>query len=240
LARSNTGASSGDRPEFPGRAALWIEVGADGGRRRPLSSTIDRMNDAELVQSVLRKARDSAEVIERFFTAHAERIMQCSRAMARGFDQGARMFAMGNGGSACDAEHVTVELMLPAVAARPALPAVALSSSSPLISSIGNDDDYSQVFMKQIQLLARPGDIALGISNSGKAANVNRALRCAREMGLLTVGFTGHDGGSLPAVCDYVFVVPSFSAHRIHEAHVALAHVMVDLVHVARGEADVL
>jgi D-sedoheptulose 7-phosphate isomerase len=197
------------------------------------------MDDADLVQTVLRKARESADVIERFFTAHAERITQCSRAMARAFDQGARLIAMGNGGSACDAEHVIVELMLPVVPSRPPLPALSLSSSSPLVTAIGHDD-FSLAFMKPMQTLGRPGDIALGISNSGKAANVNRALRCAREMGLLTVGFTGYDGGSMPAVCDYVFVVPSFSAHRIQEAHIALAHVMLDLVHVARGEADVL
>jgi D-sedoheptulose 7-phosphate isomerase len=198
------------------------------------------MTDDELRQSVLRKSRESAEVIERFFAEHAERIVQCCQAMARAFDAGARLLSMGNGGSACDAEHVAVELMHPVIAKRPALPAIALSTSSALLSAVGNDADFSLSFMKQLKLLARPGDVALGFSTSGKSANVNRALRAAREMGLLTIGFTGRDGGSMPAVCDHAFVVPSFSIHRIQEAHVALMHVMWDMVHVIRGEEDVL
>lgn len=198
------------------------------------------MNDSDLVQSVLRKSRESAEVIERFFSDHAERIVQCARAMERCLQQGGKLLTMGNGGSACDAEHAALEFMQPTLSERPGLPALSLATSCALLSSVGNDSDFSLAFMKQIKLLARPGDIALGISISGKSANVSRGLRAAREMGLLTVGLTGRDGGSMTAVCDYAFVVPSMSSHRIQEAHVALLHVMWDLIHVARGEEDVL
>lgn len=198
------------------------------------------MTDDELRASVLRKSHESAETIERFFADHADRIVQCAQAMARAFDAGARLFSMGNGGSACDAEHVAVEAMHPVIAKRPALPAIALSTSTALLSAVGNDADFSLTFMKQLRLLGRPGDVALGFSSSGKSANVNRALRAAREMGMLTVGFTGRDGGSMPSACDHAFVVPSFSIHRIQEAHVALLHVMWDMVHVIRGEDDVL
>ncbi len=89
-------------------------------------------------------------------------------------------------------------------------------------------------------MLGRPGDIALGISTSGKSANVNRALQAARETGLLTVGFSGRDGGRMPEICDYCFTVPSFSIHRIQETHETLLHILWDLIHVIRGEEDVI
>ena len=108
------------------------------------------------------------------------------------------------------------------------------------LTAIGNDSDFSRVFAAQLELLARPGDVALGISTSGASANVNRALKRARELGLLTIGFAGRDGGRMPEVCDYCFTVRSWSIHRIQETHTALLHVLWDLVHVALGEDDVL
>jgi D-sedoheptulose 7-phosphate isomerase len=89
-------------------------------------------------------------------------------------------------------------------------------------------------------LMARPGDIALGISTSGSSANVNRALKRAREMRLLTIGFSGRDGGRMREVCDYCFTVKSWSIHRIQETHTVLLHLLWDLVHVANGEDDVI
>jgi D-sedoheptulose 7-phosphate isomerase len=190
--------------------------------------------------AVLRKARESAGTNEAFFAAEADRIVACARAMAAAFDAGGRLFAMGNGGSACDAQHAAVEFMHPIVEKRPPLPAVALSTDAALLTAVGNDQDFSLAFVQQLQLLARPGDIALGISTSGKSANVNRALGAARDLGLLTVGFTGRDGGRMGEVCDHCFIVPSFSIHRIQEIHAVLLHVVWDVVHVIRGQEDVM
>ena len=95
-------------------------------------------------------------------------------------------------------------------------------------------------FVEQLRMLGRPGDIALGISTSGKSANINRALQSAREIGMLTVGFSGRDGGRMPEFCDWCFTVPSFSIHRIQESHETLLHVLWDLIHVIRGEEDVI
>jgi D-sedoheptulose 7-phosphate isomerase len=150
------------------------------------------------------------------------------------------LFAFGNGGSACDAQHLAVELMHPIVEKRRALPAYALPADPALLTAIGNDEDYALAFARQLELLARPGDIALAFSTSGKSASVTRALRTARERGLHTVAFTGKDGGALPALCDTCFVVPSYSIHRIQEIHLALIHVVWDLIHVATGAEDVL
>jgi D-sedoheptulose 7-phosphate isomerase len=193
-----------------------------------------------LVDAVLRKSRESAALKEQFFAAEAERIVACARAMAAAFDGGARLYAFGNGGSACDAEHVAVEFMHPIFVKRPALPAVALTCDAALLSAVGNDQDFSMVFARQLRALARPGDLALAISTSGQSANVLRGLACARELGVTTVGFSGRDGGRMVELCDHAFVVPSFSIHRVQETHETLLHVLWDLVHVIRGQEDVL
>ena len=194
----------------------------------------------KLREAVLRKSRESRETQQRFFEENAERIVACATAMAAAFDAGGRLHVMGNGGSACDAEHLLVEFMHPIVEKRPALPVVALQTSTALLTAVANDADFSLAFAKQLKLLAKRGDLALGISTSGKSAGVTRAFRAAKELGLLTIGFTGGDGGGLAPLCDHAFVVPSFSIHRIQEAHGILLHLLWDLIHVARGEEDVL
>lgn len=193
-----------------------------------------------LSAAVLRKSRESAATSEAFFAAEADRIVACCRALAAAFDAGGRLFVMGNGGSACDAQHVAVEFMHPIIEKRPSLPAVALSTDTALLTAVGNDQDFSLAFAQQLRLLARRGDVALGISTSGKSANVNRALGAAHDLGLLTVGFAGRDGGRMTELCDHCFTVPSFSIHRIQETHATLLHVLWDLVHVIRGEEDVI
>jgi D-sedoheptulose 7-phosphate isomerase len=133
-----------------------------------------------------------------------------------------------------------VEFQHPIVEKRRPLPALALTADAALITAVGNDLDFSRVFVEQLALAAQPRDAALGISTSGAAANVNRALKHARAAGLLTIGFAGRDGGQMVDVCEHCFVVGSWSIHRIQETHTALLHVLWDLVHVALGEEDVL
>jgi D-sedoheptulose 7-phosphate isomerase len=188
----------------------------------------------------VRKSRESAALKEQFFAAQADRIAACCAEMGAAFEKGARLFAFGNGGSACDAQHVAVEFMHPIIEKRLALPALALSNDVALLTAVGNDEDFSLVFSQQLRLLGRRGDIALGISTSGKSANVNRALQTARDLGMLTVGFSGRDGGRMPELCDHCFTVPSFSIHRIQEVQETLLHLVWDLIHVIRGEEDVL
>jgi D-sedoheptulose 7-phosphate isomerase len=195
---------------------------------------------SSLREAVLRKSGESRTTQERFFTESADRIVECASAMARAFDAGGRLLTMGNGGSACDAQHVAVEFMHPVLAKRRALPALALGTDTALLSAVGNDADFSLAFVEQLQLLGRKGDIALGLSTSGQSANVNRALQAARERQMLTVGFSGRDGGRMPEWCDFCFVVPSFSIHRIQEAHGALLHILWDLIYLAEGEEDLL
>jgi D-sedoheptulose 7-phosphate isomerase len=197
-------------------------------------------SDAELAGLVARKHAESAAAQERLFAGAAAPLAACARAMAAAFDAGGRLWTMGNGGSACDAQHVAVEFMHPVFEKRPALPATALAVDTALLTAIGNDDDFAMAFARQLRTLGRAGDVALGISTSGMAANVIRGLKVARQLGMVTVGFTGRDGGKLVEVCDHLFVAPSFSIHRIQECHVALLHLLWDLVHVVRGQEDVL
>lgn len=191
-------------------------------------------------EAILRKARESAEVKERFFREQAEGVERLVRAMAEAFRRGGRLFVMGNGGGATDAQHVAVEFFHPIVEKRRPLPAVALTADQALVTAIANDRDFSAVFADQLRVLARPGDMALALSTSGQSPNLLRALEAARELGLATIAFVGGDGGPLAKLADHALVVPAFSIHRIQETHVTLYHVMWDLVHVALGEDDVL
>lgn len=190
--------------------------------------------------AILRKARESAEVKEAFFRAEADRIDALARTMAAAFERGGRLYVMGNGGGATDAQHVAVEFCHPIIEKRRPLPAIALTTDNALITAISNDRDFAKVFGDQLLTHARRGDMALALSTSGQSPNLVHALDVARDLGLMTIAFTGKDGGRLAALADYAFVVPSFSIHRIQETHVALYHVVWDLVHVVLGEDDVI
>jgi D-sedoheptulose 7-phosphate isomerase len=194
----------------------------------------------ELSAKVVRQANEVIALKEQFFAENADRIVACCQAMAGAFDQGGRLFAMGNGGSSCDAIHLSVEFMHPIIEKRPPLPTISLTTDMAVITAIGNDQDFSMVYAQQLKMLGQRGDMALGVSTSGKSANVNRALQAAREMGMMTIGFAGRDGGRMPPACDHCFVVPSFSIPRIQETHETLLHIIWDLIHVIRGEEDVI
>jgi D-sedoheptulose 7-phosphate isomerase len=191
-------------------------------------------------EAILRKVRESVEVKQEFFEKHASSIARMCEVMAERFRQGRKLFVMGNGGSACDALHIAVEFKHPIIEKRRPLPAEALMSDVATVSAISNDLDFSRVFVNQLRLSAQPGDMALAISTSGKSPNLIYALEAAQNRGLMTIAFSGKDGGRLEGLAEYCFTVPSFSIHRIQEVHATLIHVMWDMIHVALGEEDVI
>jgi len=191
-------------------------------------------------EAILRKVRESADVKQQFFETNAGQIETLCQAMAQRFLQGKKLFVMGNGGSACDALHVAVEFKHPIIEKRRPLPAEALMADIATVSAISNDLDFSRIFVNQLRLAAQPGDMALAISTSGKSPNLIYALETARERGLLTIAFSGKDGGRFTEIAEYSLTVPSFSIHRIQEVHATLIHVIWDLIHVAIGEEDVI
>ena len=153
---------------------------------------------------------------------------------------GNKVLVMGNGGSAADAQHLAAEIVGRFKLERRGMPAIALTTDSSILTAVGNDYGFDQIFSRQVEALAGPGDVVIGLSTSGNSPNVNRALQAAREMGMMTIGYAGRDRGRMPPVCDYCFVVPSFSIPRIQETQETLLHIMWDLVCVIRGAEDVL
>ncbi len=191
-------------------------------------------------EKIMRKCRESVEVKQKFFDCYADAIGELSHKMAERFQRGRKLWVMGNGGSACDAQHVAVEFIHPIIEKRRALPALDLVSQVPVVTAISNDKDFARIFIDQIELWGEADDMALALSTSGKSPNLIYALEAARARGMLTIAFSGKDGGRMPEVTDYCFTVPSFAIHRIQESHVALLHILWDLIHVSMGEEDII
>jgi D-sedoheptulose 7-phosphate isomerase len=189
--------------------------------------------DAALLHSVEEKARDSRETNARFFGEQGPILVAAAKALAEVYRRGGKMFSMGNGGSSCDASHIAVEFVHPITAGRPALAAINLVADLAMISAVGNDVGFEHVFARQVIAQAKAGDGLIGISTSGNSANLVVAFAKAKEMGLVTVGLSGGDGGKMKSadVCDYCLVVPTTSIHRIQECHVNAYHILWDLVH---------
>jgi D-sedoheptulose 7-phosphate isomerase len=189
--------------------------------------------DEALLESVRQKSRDSLTVKEAFFKDGAAQVVEVARALANAFENGGRLFTMGNGGSSCDASHIAVEFLHPVTAGRPALPAVNLIADTAMISAVGNDVGFDHIFVRQLIAQARRGDALIGVSTSGNSGNLLAAFARARELGLLTIGLTGGGGGKMKESrdLDYCLVAPGDSVHRIQECHVAIYHILWDLVH---------
>ncbi len=188
---------------------------------------------------VIRKCGESIEMKEKFFSKYAESLETMSRPMAERFQQGAKLFVMGNGGSLCDALHICVEFNHPIIEKRPAFPVIPLMTDIATMTAIGNDIDFTRVFVNQLRLLSASGDMAMVFSTSGKSPNLIYALQAARDRKMMTVAFAGKDGGRFPEIADYCFIVPSYSIHRIQEVHATAVHVVWDLVHISLGAEDV-
>jgi len=157
-------------------------------------------------------------------------VVKVSELLVEVFKQGSKVFLFGNGGSAADAQHIAAELVGRFAFDRPALPALALSVNSSCVTAIGNDYGFDRVFSRQLEALARLGDVAIGISTSGNSANVLLALSVAKKMGLHTVALTGSSGGKLKGNVEYCISVPSDETPRIQECHVLIGHVISELV----------
>jgi D-sedoheptulose 7-phosphate isomerase len=191
---------------------------------------------AQMRFSLIQKARESVEVKSAFFEANADAILASSLALAKAFYHGRKLLVCGNGGSATDAQHVAVEFMHPITVGRKALPAICLANDMAMVTAVANDVGFDDVFTRQIIALGSEGDVLLGISTSGNSDNLVHAFETARRMRLVTIGFAGDDGGKMQdmngrGLLDFCLTVQTSSIHRIQETHVALYHVMWDMVH---------
>jgi D-sedoheptulose 7-phosphate isomerase len=175
--------------------------------------------------------------IERSIDIHSRLIAACLPALTRAADalvsayrSGHKALFFGNGGSAADAQHLAAEFLGRYLIDREPMPALALSANTSAVTAIGNDYGYDQVFARQLQALATPGDVAVAISTSGNSPSVIEAVLCAQKLGLFTIGFTGASGGRLRGVVDALVAVPSHETPRIQECHILLGHALCDYV----------
>ncbi len=189
--------------------------------------------DKALLESVKQKSADSISVKEKFFAESGELIVAVSHAIADTYEAGGRLLTMGNGGSSCDASHIAVEFLHPVTAGRPALTAINLVADMAMLTAVGNDVGFAHIFTRQIIAQGKKGDALIGISTSGNSENLLNAFGKAKEIGITTIGLCGGDGGQmkLSESVDFCLVVPSDSIHRIQECHVAIYHILWDLVH---------
>jgi D-sedoheptulose 7-phosphate isomerase len=157
-------------------------------------------------------------------------IAKVSELLVDTVDKGNKVLLLGNGGSAADAQHIAAEFVGRFAFDRPALPALALSVNTSCVTAIGNDYGFDLVFSRQIEALARPGDMAIGISTSGNSSNVLHGLSAARKMGLCTVALTGCTGGKLKNAAEYCICAPSNETPRIQECHILIGHIISELV----------
>jgi len=181
-------------------------------------------------EEIIQIFQESADLKLRFIRQNAEVINQVVKIVVNAFKSGNKVLLFGNGGSAADAQHIAAEFVNRFLIERPPLPAIALTTDTSILTSISNDYGYVDSFSKQVKALGKEGDVAIGISTSGSAANVLKAMKVAREMGLKTVGLTGTDGGELAKVVDLAIVVDSQVTPRIQEVHITVGHVLCEMV----------
>ncbi len=173
--------------------------------------------------------QDSIDVKDRFIKNNADLIERGANILASGIVSGHKILIFGNGGSAADAQHIAAEFVNRFQIERPPLAALALTTDTSIITSIGNDYHFDEIFSKQIAALGRKDDIAVGISTSGSSKNVVNAIQAAKNIGMFTIGLTGR-GGEIAACADLVFAVESDTTARIQETHITLGHILCDLV----------
>ena len=182
------------------------------------------MNDIE------RWLKESARIKNEVAETESANIEAAAMRIAQALREGKRIYLMGNGGSAADAQHIAGELINRFLLDRGPLPAIALTTDTSVLTSVANDYGFTEIFSKQVAALVTEGDIAWGFSTSGTSPNVVAALRLAREMGAVTVGLTGRTGGEIKQYCDYCVLVPSNITPWIQEAHISIGHAICDVI----------
>ncbi len=180
---------------------------------------------------IQRAFADSIAAKAQFLKDHLGALDQVIDAIATRLLAGNKVLLFGNGGSAADAQHLAAEFVNRFLLERPPLPAIALTTDTSILTSIGNDYGYVEIFAKQVKALGRAGDVAVALSTSGNSPNVLRAVEACKKNGIITVGMTGGDGGKLAALVDHhLCVSASKHAARIQETHILIGHVICEMV----------
>lgn len=179
---------------------------------------------------IVKLFKESCRVKEAFINDNLGKLVNVIEILTAALKAGNKIMIFGNGGSAADAQHIAAEFVNRFIIERPPLPAIALTTDTSVITSIGNDYDFSEIFAKQVRALGQQGDVAWGISTSGNSPNVLKGLELAKKMGLITLAFTGKDGGVIAQIADLSLNVSSNSTARIQETHITAGHAICELV----------
>ena len=173
-------------------------------------------------------AGELSRLLDKFFMERGKTFEHAATACLRSLRAGGKILVFGNGGSAAEAQHFAAELVNRFLKNRPALRAVALSTDTSVLTSIGNDSGFDRIFSRQVEALAEKGDVALALSTSGNSPNVINALKTAKKKKLVTVAVTGKGGGKMARLPDYLLDVASLETPRIQEAHLVLLHLLAE------------
>jgi len=196
---------------------------------RPAGHNPTPRNDRE-ISLVLESIKSSIETKERLAKQCISEIIEMAHVIKLALLQGRKVVFFGNGGSAADAQHISAELVGKLKRVRPPLRALALTTNSSILTAIGNDFGFDEIFSRQVHAILEKGDIAVGISTSGRSKNVILGVQEAARIGAKTIALTGGDGGSLAPLCDHKVIVPSTDTQRIQECHIMIGHVVCELI----------
>jgi D-sedoheptulose 7-phosphate isomerase len=188
------------------------------------------MNAELALKHVVSSLREGVELRSRIAQDCGETIVQAASLMIQCLQSGGKLLFFGNGGSAADAQHLAAEFVGRFVLERQGLPAIALTTDSSILTSVGNDYGFDQVFARQIEALGQPNDVAVGISTSGNSPNVIEAVKKAKKQNVKTIGLAGKDGGALAKSVDLAITVSSTNTARVQECHIAIGHILCELV----------
>ena len=183
----------------------------------------------ELVIKQLRQSIDTMQKVLADDVIHTA-VVEAGEITAKAMKDGRKLMVCGNGGSAADSQHLVAEFVSRLTVDRPALRSIALTTDTSILTAIGNDYSYDNVFERQVEALANTGDVLLAISTSGNSKNCVKALKLARTMGVHTIAYTGNDGGTMKEFADINVVIPSSTTMNIQESHLALEHIFCMVV----------
>jgi D-sedoheptulose 7-phosphate isomerase len=184
----------------------------------------------ELSRLIQERVKDLHVIQNDFLERYTQDLIDLSAEIARAFSQGHKLMIMGNGGSAADAQHMAAEFVNRFKIERPPLPALALTTDTSILTAIGNDYSFDEVFEKQILALGKSGDMLLGISTSGNSPNIIRGFKTAQEKKIMTVALTGNKGGQMIDWADRSLIVPSVVTPHIQETHILAIHLLCEMV----------
>lgn len=174
--------------------------------------------------------KESADLKIRCADSLAEPIAKAADLLLACFRAGNKVMLCGNGGSAADSQHIAAEFVNKFSFPRPALPALALTTDSSNLTSIGNDNSYEEIFSRQVEALGKKGDVLIGITTSGNSPNILRAFSVSKKLGVKTIGLLGRDGGPAAKECDHAIIVPDKTTSRIQEVHITVGHILCGIV----------